>query len=59
MKRPLQELVTFLGRELDFPYGVFLMTGTGIVPPDAFTLHPGDEVRITIDSLILENKVQS
>jgi 2-dehydro-3-deoxy-D-arabinonate dehydratase len=59
MKRPLEDLVTFLGRELDFPHGVFLMTGTGIVPPDEFTLQPGDVVRITIDSLILENEVLS
>jgi 2-dehydro-3-deoxy-D-arabinonate dehydratase len=59
MKRPLEDLVTFLGRELDFPHGVFLMTGTGIVPPDEFTLQPRDKVQITIDSLVLENKVQS
>ncbi len=48
MKRQLPELVRFLFRECSFPHGVLLMTGTGIVPPDTFTLHSGDEVRITI-----------
>jgi 2-dehydro-3-deoxy-D-arabinonate dehydratase len=59
MKRSLQELVACLGQELDFPQGVLLMTGTGIVPPDVFTLQPGDVVRITVASLTLENTVQS
>lgn len=58
MKRSLEELAAFLGQELDFPQGVFLMTGTGIVPPDDFSLQPGDIVRITIASLTLENTVQ-
>ncbi len=53
----LQELVDYLRRELDFPQGVFLMTGTGIVPPDDFSLAPGDLVRITIGELTLENEV--
>ncbi len=57
MKRSLAELVAYLGRELDFPRGVFLMTGAGIVPPDEFTLQSGDIVRITIASLTLENEV--
>jgi 2-dehydro-3-deoxy-D-arabinonate dehydratase len=57
MKRQLGELVDYLGRELDFPGGVFLMTGTGIVPPPAFSLQRGDRVRITIGTLILENEV--
>jgi 2-dehydro-3-deoxy-D-arabinonate dehydratase len=57
MKRSLEELVAYLGRELDFPQGVFLMTGTGVVPPDDFTLEPGDLVRITVGSLTLENQV--
>ena len=48
LKRPLQELVDYLRKELDFPRGVFLMTGTGIVPPDDFSLAGGDRVRITI-----------
>ena len=59
LKRPLQELVDYLRRELDFPQGVFLMTGTGIVPPDDFSLAPGDRVRITIGELTLENDVAS
>lgn len=57
LKRPLEELVGFLRRELDFPYGVFLMTGTGIVPPDDFSLERGDLVRIAIGGLTLENDV--
>ena len=57
LKRPLQELVDYLRRELDFPRGVFLMTGTGIVPPDDFSLQHGDAVRITIGGLTLENDV--
>jgi 2-dehydro-3-deoxy-D-arabinonate dehydratase len=59
MKRGLEELVGFLGRELDFPHGAFLMTGTGIVPPDDFTLRVGDVVRITIAPLELENEVEA
>ena len=57
LKRPLQALVDYLRRELDFPHGVLLMTGTGIVPPDDFSLAPGDAVRITIGELTLENPV--
>jgi 2-dehydro-3-deoxy-D-arabinonate dehydratase len=59
MKRSLEELVAYLGRELDFPQGVLLMTGTGLVPADDFTLRAGDRVRITIASLTLENEVTS
>lgn len=57
MKRPLQELADYLYRELDFPMGTFLMTGTGIVPSDDFTLAPGDIVRISIGGYSLENQV--
>jgi 2-dehydro-3-deoxy-D-arabinonate dehydratase len=57
MKRGLEELVGYLAKELDFPQGVFLMTGTGIVPPEDFTLEPGDEIRITVGSLTLKNEV--
>src|SRR5450432_261442 len=57
IKRPLEELVEFLGRELDFPRGVFLMTGTGIVPPQDFSMKRGDRVRITIGQLTLANDV--
>lgn len=51
MKRDPKELVSYLYRECSFPAGCLLMTGTGIVPPDTFTLEPGDEVRITIDGI--------
>ncbi|WP_336514118.1 fumarylacetoacetate hydrolase family protein [Pollutibacter soli] len=51
MKRSHEELVEFLFRESDFPYGAYLMTGTGIVPPDSFTLQEGDEVRISITGI--------
>jgi 2-dehydro-3-deoxy-D-arabinonate dehydratase len=58
IKRPLQELVDSLRKELSFPAGAFLMTGTGVVPPDDFSLEPGDRVRITIGELTLENPVE-
>jgi 2-dehydro-3-deoxy-D-arabinonate dehydratase len=51
LKRSPRELVDYLFREDEFPDGCFLLTGTGIVPPDEFTLEPGDEIRITIDSI--------
>lgn len=51
MRRTPHELAAFLLRELSFPNGVFLMTGTGIVPPDSFTLRPGDIVRIEIEGI--------
>ena len=57
MKRSLEELVAYLGRELDFPQGVFLMTGTGLVPGDDFTLQKGDVVTISVDGLTLQNEV--
>ena len=51
MARKLEDLVDWLGRDNRFPDGAFLLTGTGIVPPDDFTLAPGDLVRITIDGI--------
>lgn len=58
MKRKHTELAEYLFREITFPYGAFLMTGTGIVPPDSFTLHAGDVIRITIENIgTLENTV--
>jgi 2-dehydro-3-deoxy-D-arabinonate dehydratase len=48
MKRDPRELVTFLFRDNSFPCGCFLLTGTGIVPPDSFTLLEKDEIRILI-----------
>ncbi len=57
MKRMLPELVEFLTRELDFPQGVFLMTGTCLVPDD-FTLQTEDIVIIQVGETKIENKVQ-
>ena len=57
MRRGFEELVAYLGRSLQFPEGVFLMTGTGIVPPDEFTLLPGDRVTIRVGALRLLNVV--
>jgi 2-dehydro-3-deoxy-D-arabinonate dehydratase len=51
MKRTLPELAGWLTREDDFPHGAYLLTGTGLVPPNDFTLAAGDEIRITIDHL--------
>jgi len=59
MARRLEELVAYILRELTFPHGLFIMTGTGIVPPDNFTLAPGDLVRVEIGELVLENEVAS
>ena len=58
LKRTPVSLVEYLFRDNSFPAGAFLMTGTGIVPPDSFTLASGDRVRITIDPIgTLENEV--
>jgi 2-dehydro-3-deoxy-D-arabinonate dehydratase len=58
LKRDPQELIKFLFRDQSFPRGVFLMTGTGVVPPDDMTLQHGDSIRITIDGIgALENHV--
>jgi 2-dehydro-3-deoxy-D-arabinonate dehydratase len=51
MKRTLPELAGFLFRELTFPHGCYLMTGTCLVPPNDFTLQPGDVVEISIDGI--------
>jgi 2-dehydro-3-deoxy-D-arabinonate dehydratase len=48
MARSFEELVSWLGRETSFPDGAVLLTGTGIVPPDSFTLAAGDEVVIEV-----------
>ena len=59
MKRSMEELVAFLFRESSFPNGCFLLTGTGIVPPDSFTLAAGDRVEISIDGIgMLANTVE-
>jgi len=58
MARSFAELIGWLGRDNVFPSGAVLLTGTGIVPPDEFTLQEGDLVRITIDGVgTLENPV--
>jgi len=57
MNRKLEELVAYLYRELSFPQGAFLLTGTGLVPPEQFTLAHGDTVTITVGTLILENLI--
>src|SRR5688572_12866952 len=58
LKRKPAELVEFLTREMSFPDGGFLMTGTGIVPPNEFTLLSGDRIAITIVPIgTLENTV--
>ena len=59
MHRSLTELVGYLARYSDFPHGAVLLTGTGIVPDDDFTLQDGDEVAIEIEPIgILYNMVQ-
>jgi 2-dehydro-3-deoxy-D-arabinonate dehydratase len=59
MARTFEELTGALGSALSFPMGVFLMTGTGIVPDPPFTLEPGDVVSISIEGLgTLENPVE-
>jgi 2-dehydro-3-deoxy-D-arabinonate dehydratase len=51
MKRDPRVLIEYLYRDQSFPYGCFLLTGTGIVPPDTFTLERGDEIRISIEGI--------
>ncbi|GAB2766712.1 hypothetical protein GCM10027275_05910 [Rhabdobacter roseus] len=51
MKRRPDELIGFLFRELSFPQGAYLMTGTGIIPPSEFTLQSGDKIHITIEPI--------
>ena len=58
LKRDPLTLVDYLFRDNAFPYGCFLMTGTGIVPDSTFTLASGDRIRITIEPIgVLENEV--
>jgi 2-dehydro-3-deoxy-D-arabinonate dehydratase len=59
LKRDPATLVEYLFRDHTFPYGCFLLTGTGIVPPDSFTLQSKDEIQITIDGIgTLKNSVE-
>jgi 2-dehydro-3-deoxy-D-arabinonate dehydratase len=58
MKRKPEELAAYLYRNNSFPKGSFLLTGTGVVPPDSFTLKVDDEIRISIPPIgILVNRV--
>ncbi|PYP77884.1 MAG: 2-hydroxyhepta-2,4-diene-1,7-dioate isomerase [Gemmatimonadetes bacterium] len=59
MRRKPEELVEYLYRETSFPSGCILLTGTGIIPPDAFTLQSADLVEITIEPIgTLSNVVE-
>ncbi len=58
LNRSLGEIAGWLTRELAVPHGVRHMTGTGIVPPDDFTLAAGDAIRIEVGELALENIVE-
>jgi 2-dehydro-3-deoxy-D-arabinonate dehydratase len=59
MKRDLASLVEYLYRETTFPDGCILLTGTGVVPPDDFTLEHGDGIAISIDGIgTLQNVVE-
>ena len=51
IKRKLEELVSFVYRECSFPDGCLIMTGTGIVPGNDFTLQSGDKIKISIDNI--------
>jgi len=58
IKRTFRELAEYLFRSQTFPHGAVLLTGTGVVPSDDFTLQPGDVVRIDVDGIgSLENSV--
>jgi 2-dehydro-3-deoxy-D-arabinonate dehydratase len=60
LHRTVEDLVAWLGRALPFPAGAVLLTGTGVVPGDGFTLQAGDRVRIRIEGLgLLENPVET
>lgn len=58
MRRSLDELVYFLGRDNPLPAGTVLLTGTGLVPPDDVALSPGQSVEIRVPGIgILRNPV--
>ncbi len=58
LKRGIDEMADWLTRELAFPQGAILLTGTCLVPEDDFTLKPGDRVRVQVGDLVLENPVE-
>ncbi len=51
MKRKVGELAEWLFRDNAFPQGVVMLTGTGLIPPDDFTLQVGDNVEIEIEGI--------
>ena len=51
LNRTLEDLVSWLGRDNSFPHGAVLLTGTGVVPPDDFTLIAGDIVSIEVTGI--------
>jgi 2-dehydro-3-deoxy-D-arabinonate dehydratase len=51
LKRKFSTLLEYLYRDNSFPNGCFLLTGTGIVPPDEFTLQQQDEIHISISGI--------
>jgi 2-dehydro-3-deoxy-D-arabinonate dehydratase len=58
MRRSVADLASWLFRENRFPVGVILLTGTGIIPPDEFTLQAADEIEIEIRGIgSLRNRV--
>jgi 2-dehydro-3-deoxy-D-arabinonate dehydratase len=58
IKRRFDDLAGYLCRSQVFPHGVVLMTGTGVVPPDSFTLQEGDVVQLQISGIgVLTNPV--
>ena len=59
IKRTFQALVEFLFRSQHFPHGAVLLTGTGVVPPETFTLQPEDVIRIDVSGIgTIENRVE-
>jgi 2-dehydro-3-deoxy-D-arabinonate dehydratase len=59
MARSFEELISWLGRENTFPDGALLLTGTGVVPPDDFSLASGDRIAIEVTGIgRLENVVR-
>lgn len=59
MKRKHKELAGYLFMECSFPHGVFMMTGTGMVPPNEFSVMSGDEIIIGIENIgTLKNFVE-
>jgi 2-dehydro-3-deoxy-D-arabinonate dehydratase len=59
MRRGFAELASFCVRDNPVPAGSVLLTGTGLVPPDDFTLEPGQTVEIRIDGIgLLRNPVR-